>query len=91
MPFTKEDLCFKYSWIHTREDDPKLKGEPDSSLLNRGEGYEVLYLIRQLMAAWRLDTVAAGQKMERMIREHPGGLKSQLHVKAWIYSSWDHY
>jgi len=25
--------------------------------------------------------VTAGQKMERMIRDHPGGLRSQLHVK----------
>jgi len=91
MPFTKEDLRYQYSWVHTREDDPKLRGEPDSSLLNRGEGYEVLYMIKKLMAAWRMESVAAGQKVERMIREHPDDLRSQQHVKAWIYSNWDHY
>jgi hypothetical protein len=91
MPFTKEDLRFTYSWVHTREDDPKLRGEPDGSLLNRREGYEVLYMIRKLMAAWGLEGVAAGRKVEKMIREHPDNLRSQLHVKAWIYSNWDHY
>jgi hypothetical protein len=91
MPFERKDLCYTYSWVHTKEDDPKLRGEPDGSLLNRNEGYEVLYMIRRLMAAWGQEDVAAGQKMERMIREHPDGLRSQQHVKAWIYSNWDHY
>ncbi|MGN8072609.1 hypothetical protein [Mucilaginibacter sp. 22184] len=91
MSFTKADLHGNYSWIHTREDDPKLKGEPDSSLLNRSEGYEVLYMIRKLMAAWGLTTVLAGQKIERMIKAHPAHLRSQEHVMNWIYNNWDRY
>jgi hypothetical protein len=91
MPFTKGNLVYTYSWEHTKEDDPKLKDEPDSSLLNRSEGYEVLYLIKKMMSARGLDSVAAGQKIEEMIKVHPGNLRSQVHVKEWINANWDSY
>ena len=82
---------YTYSWEHTKEDDPKLRGEPDSRLLNRSEGYEVLYMIKKIMSARGLDSVTAGQKIEKMIKAHPGNLRSQLHVKEWINANWDSY
>ena len=91
MSFTKANLVYTYSWEHTKEDDPKLRGEPDHNLLNRSEGYEVLYMIRKIMAAKGLDTVTTGQKIERMIREHPSHLRSQLHVKEWVNDNWNDY
>jgi len=92
MAFTEVDLQYKYSWEHTKKDDPKLRGEPDSSLLNRSEGYEVLYMIQRLMAAWNLKNVASGKKIEKMIREAcPSNLHSQAHVKQWIDTNWDKY
>ena len=44
----KSDLLFKneYSWNALIGDDPRITGEPDSTLFNRNEGYEVLYLIK---------------------------------------------
>ena len=91
MLFTKGNLLNKYSWIHTKEDDPKLKGEPDHILLNRDEGYEVLYMINQLMSAWKLKQVITGQKIEKMIKENPSNLRSQQHVKLWIKENWNKY
>jgi hypothetical protein len=91
MPFSKSDLVYKYSWEHTKEDDPKLKGTPDSSLLNRNEGYEVLYMIKALMKDWKFFDVADGKKIERMIRVHPSELRSQQHVKNWIQTNWKNH
>lgn len=91
MSFTKSDLQYKYSWVHTKEDNPKLKGEPDHNLLNRSEGYEVLYMIKKLMAGWELKNVASGHKIEKMIKEHPANLRSQAHVKEWIRTNWNRY
>ncbi|MDQ1299065.1 MAG: hypothetical protein QG558_1604 [Campylobacterota bacterium] len=40
---TKNDLIYKdYSWTAISGDNPKVTGEPDSTLFNRHEGYEVL-------------------------------------------------
>ena len=91
MPFKESDLLYEYSWEHTKEDNPKLTGEPDHSLLNRSEGYEVLYMIKTLMAGWGLKNVADGQKIEKMIKAHPSNLRSQAHVKEWIQTNWKHY
>ena len=91
MAFTKQELSLEYSWQHTREDDPKLRGAPDHSLLNRREGYEVLYMIGQLMEEWSLKNASDGRKIERMIRDHPASLRSQIHVRQWIYNNWDRY
>lgn len=43
------DLQYEYSWKAIKPDDPKVSGKPDSTLLNRGEGYEVLPFINRLL------------------------------------------
>lgn len=91
MNFERKDLQKTYSWAHTKEDDPKLRGEPDSSLLNRSEGYEVIYMIRKLMTGWSLKTTASGEKIERMIHACPSNLRSQDNVKTWIHTNWPKY
>ena len=46
---TKSDLEYDdYSWTAYGDDDPEVTGEPDSTLFNRNEGYEVLYLINKM-------------------------------------------
>lgn len=84
MLFTREDLVYQYSWTATGKDDPVLKGEPDCSVLNRNEGYEVLYMIQHMITAWHLRTIADGQRLERMIKDCPGEIRSQVEVKLWI-------
>ncbi|PLX08446.1 MAG: hypothetical protein C0596_06205 [Marinilabiliales bacterium] len=45
---SKSDLYYKYySWTASSGDDPKITGTPDSTLLNRNEGYEILYFINK--------------------------------------------
>lgn len=91
MAFTEKDLLDEYSWVHTKKDDPKLTGEPDHNLLNRREGYEVLYMINKIMSARGLTDVASGRKIELMIKVHPGNLRSQKHVADWIKENWDRF
>jgi hypothetical protein len=45
----KSDLLFPhYRWTAKPSDNPLLRGEPDESLLNRREDYEVLHFLNQL-------------------------------------------
>ena len=88
----KSDLAFTYSWSVVPPDSPRITGEPDSTLLNRHEGYEVMYLINKLAVTWELAQKSSGLKMERMIRDHlPSDIRSQANVKAWIQKNWKSY
>lgn len=87
--FTRSDLQNRYNWSADKGDNPKLKGEPDKSLLDRTEGYEVLYLIQKLMSAWDFKNISSGQKIEKMIHKIPSNLHSQAHVKEWISNNWN--
>jgi len=91
--FTKTDMVFKdYRWSAYPNDDPRVTGKPDSTLFNRHEGYEVLYLVNKLAELWTLRVVSACQKMERMIRQHlPSYTRSQTEVQAWIHENWSKY
>lgn len=90
--FTKSDLLkTTYTWSADKGDNPKLKGEPDSSLLNRSEGYEVLYMINKIMTSRGLSAVSSGQKIEKIIHATPSNLHSQVNVKTWIDNNWDRY
>lgn len=89
--FTRINLLNVYTWTTVSGDNPKLKGEPDSSLLSRKEGYEVLYMIQKLMEKWDLKNISSGQKIEKMIHAAPSNLHSQEHVKDWISKNWDRY
>lgn len=89
--YTKTDLIFQdYKWTAFPSDDPKITGTPDSTLFNRHEGYEVLYLINKLASIWGLKQKGSGEKMETMIRKNlPSDIRSQANVRAWIHSNWD--
>lgn len=85
----KSDLEYEYSWTAVPPDDPKATGEPDSTLLNRGEGYEVLYFINRIAAACGWKQKSTGLKMERLIKEHlPGDTRSHKNVLQWLDDNW---
>lgn len=86
--FTKANLKRTYSWSTDGGDNPKLRNEPDSSLLDRTEGYEVLYMVQRLMDVWSLKNVESGQKIEAKIHECPSNLRSQKNVMDWIDKNW---
>ena len=90
----RDDLQFadKYSWTALADDNPKITGEPDSTLFNRKEGYEVLALINRFLAKYKFRQKTSGQKVERLISKHlPSALKSQKHVEDWLVANWEEY
>lgn len=79
-----------YSWTAIKGDDPRISGKPDSTMFNRHEGYEVLYLINALVKEWNLSQKSSGQKMEKMIRlKLPANIRSQENVRIWIKNNWN--
>lgn len=91
MFYYKADLIYTYEW-ETGEDDPRLRGEPDHSLFNRRQGWEVLYLINKFGAEYHIELKSAGEKIEKMINKYlPSDVRSQLLVKAWLVENWSSY
>ena len=93
MPLlTKADLQFTYSWTAVSPDDPKCTGNPDSTELNRGEGYEVLALINAFAKKCDWKQKTSGLILERLIRLHlPSDVRSHAKIKAWLAANWDKY
>jgi hypothetical protein len=89
---TKSDLKYTYSWTAINGDNPKISGEPDNTLFNRHEGYEVLYLINKFAEIYNFKQKASGLKLEEMIKNHlPSEVRSQINVKQWLKNNWNNY
>lgn len=88
---TKEDLYYtNYFWTVLSGDNPKITGEPDSTLLNRQEGYEVLYFVNKFAEINELKQKKSATKVERMIQEEvPDDIRSQRRIKEWIERNWE--
>jgi len=87
---SKDDLYYKdYSWTAYSTDNPKVTGEPDNTLLNRKEGYEILYFVNKFCDMSGLISKGSATKVEKMIRnEVPADIHSQLKIKEWIAGNW---
>lgn len=87
---SKDDLYYKdYSWTTISGDNPKVTGQPDSTLLNRKEGYEILYFVNKYCELQGLKQKSSATKVERMIREKvPSDIHSQIKIKTWIEDNW---
>ncbi|MHB9140328.1 MAG: hypothetical protein ACYC25_00445 [Paludibacter sp.] len=87
---TKDDLFYKdYSWTVYSKDNPKVTGHPDSTLLNRKEGYEILYFVNKYCEIKGYSLKSSAIKVEKMIRnEVPEGIHSQIKIKEWIETHW---
>ncbi|MDE0535132.1 hypothetical protein [Tenacibaculum sp. L6] len=89
---TREDLQYEYSWKAIPSDNPKVTGDPDSTLLNRNEGYEMLYFINKFCELTNLTTKGDAHKVETMIKEHlPSNTRSQANVRDWLVENWKKY
>lgn len=88
--FTKTDMKYDhYSWTTIPGDDPKVTGEPDSTLFSRKEGYEVLYLINKILKHRDLSSSYSGRKAESLIKDKlPSTTRSQINVFKWINDYW---
>lgn len=87
---SKDDLYYKdYSWTVYANDNPKITGEPDSTLLNREEGYEILYFVNKFCEMYSLNLKTLATKVEKMIRNVvPPDIHSQVKIKEWIVANW---
>lgn len=86
------DLQFNYSWTTIAPDDPRVTGVPDSTLLNRNEGYEVLSFINRLAQTSKWVNKLPALKAERMIKNHlPGDIRSHSNVWKWLVDNWQKY
>jgi len=87
---SKSDLYYKdYSWTASSGDDPKITGTPDSTLLNRNEGYEILYFINKFAELHSLKNKSSAIRIEKMIRNDvPSNIHSQHKIKLWIEENW---
>jgi hypothetical protein len=89
---TKSDLQYEYSWTALPGDDPRISGEPDSTLLNRNEGYEMLYFINKFCEKYQLKKKSSAFKVERMIKiDMPRDIRSQENISKWVVENWANY
>lgn len=80
----RHNLQYAYLWTAIPPDDPRVTGRPDSTFLNRNEGYEVLAFLNR-----HCTDIAAALKAERMIRNAlPGNLRSHANVYQWLKNNW---
>jgi hypothetical protein len=88
----KSDLQFQYSWTVIPPDSPRITGKPDSTLLNRGEGYEMLSFINNFAVSHGLKQKTSGLKTERLTKKHlPGDIRSRANIQKWLVDNWDKY
>ncbi|MBZ4035486.1 hypothetical protein K6T82_11960 [Flavobacterium sp. 17A] len=87
---TRTELHYTdYSWTAIKGDDPTVSCEPDSTLLSRKEGYEVLYFVNKFCEIYGLKQKQSAIKVEKMLRnEVPSDKRSQKNIKEWIKENW---
>jgi hypothetical protein len=89
---TSAELQYQYSWTAIPPDDARITGKPDSTFLNRGEGYEVLSFINRIAVSSKWTDKAPALKAERLIKEHlPGTTRSHANVLQWLIDNWSKY
>jgi hypothetical protein len=94
--YSKADLYYNdYVWTtRYNKDDPRVTGEPDSTLLARREGWEMLYFLNKCAEkwGWKSKDVATIQKVEKLIRNYvPSSTRSQKGIKEWLEANWVAY
>lgn len=90
MRYSRPQMVYKdYTWSSKdTNDDPKFIHAQDSAMLNRREGYEMLYFINSLAKTWYWSSpvpVERYQNLEKVIREKvPGNIRTHAAIKDWI-------
>ena len=75
--FTKASLFYSgYRDTALPNDDPKRTGKPDSTLLNRGESYEMVYFINRYMTGKNWTLLDTFQRIEAFLKEDKNSNKS---------------
>ena len=88
-PLKKSDLQYEYADSSTEGDDPSKRGTPDKDLLNRSEGYEILYFCNKFANIHGSGDKDIALRAERLIQESvPGEFHSHTHIDKWLYDNW---
>ena len=75
--FTRDDLAYPgYKHSAWPDDDPRLTGKPDSTMLNRSESYEMVYFINRYMLGKGWKQKGTFNKIEAYLKEHKADSKS---------------
>jgi hypothetical protein len=100
MAFLRSQMLYDdgvyYKWTAREDaDNPYYRNGSDHTLLNRTEGYEVLYFINHIGAKNWVTTppnLPTYQKIEKMIRyDVPSTTRSHKGVEDWILANWSRY
>lgn len=82
---SRTDLKYDYNWRPIPKEDSRIAGVPNSTLFNRNEGFEVLWLINFFAQLHGLTSKECGFQLERLIKERlPFNLRNQTHVIEWL-------
>lgn len=85
--YQTSQMKYQYKWTAKADhDNPKFIGGSDHALLNREEGYEMLYFIRSIAKTWNwIDNASSYVNLERIIQEEvPSNVRSHTNIKNWI-------
>ena len=95
MAYNKSDMYYNnYSWTAINGDDPRVSGEPDSTLLNRSEGYEMLYFVNKFIEKHPYmpggNPNRAGRVIEFIIKNRIStDIRSQKNIEDFIVEYWN--
>lgn len=88
-PLKKSDLQFDYGAHAMGDDNPSLRGHPDSDLLNRSEQYEVLYFVNKFANDYGEGSAEVAKKAERLIHRYlPPDIRSRAKITDWMIRNW---
>jgi hypothetical protein len=89
--FTQADMLYNdYRWQARPTDNPNFRMGADYHLLNRSEGYEMLYAINNFLKKhFQKPTKVEAQHAERLIRTKlPANPYSHTKLYEWLAANW---
>lgn len=87
--FSQTDLIYHYQWSQYPPDDPRISGPPDSTIFDKQQGQEVLYIINILADHLAWDVRSFGKKVEQLIHDQlPEAIIRQDETIQWIKDNW---
>jgi len=96
MNFTRKRMVYNdYTWHKVYAyNDSRINGEIDGTILNRKQGWEMLYFINKCAKewGWRSNNFTAMKKLERTVRLLvPRNKRSQRKIKEWIENNYKEF
>lgn len=95
MAYERSQMIYNdYKWqAEAAHDNPYYSKGTDYSVINKSEGYEVLYFLNHIgQKCWKNETnVATYNKMERVLREHVPARSTHKMAEDFIVNNWNKY